>query len=326
MAIKEEDHMPKYGYTLYCEGFDPRDLVKQAVAAEQAGFDFLVISDHFHPWLPEQEHSAFAWSVLGAVAQATSRIELATMVTCPIMRYHPAIIAQAAATIGVLSEGRFTLGLGAGERLNEHITGQGWPSASVRHQMLREAIEIIRLLWKGGYQSYQGEYFDLDDARVFDLPEQPLKLFVAASGQRSAELAAEYADGICNTEPVADTFKAFTDNGGDPDNVWGQIVSAFAPSEQEGLKLAHSSFRFSAGGWKVQAELPNPVNFAAATKQVTPESLGETLPAGPDAQKHADMLRKFLDAGVTRLAVAYPGTDLDGYMQFWQKELRPLLP
>jgi G6PDH family F420-dependent oxidoreductase len=318
--------MVKYGYSLYCEGFGPRDLVKQAVLAEQAGFDFLVISDHYHPWLPEQEHSGFAWSILGAVAQATSKIELATMVTCPIMRYHPAIIAQAAATIGVLSNGRFTLGLGGGERLNEHIVGHGWPGANVRRDMLKEAIEVIRRLWTGKYISFAGKYFQLEDARIFDLPSDPLLLYLAAGGLDSAKLAAEIADGVCNTEPNEEVFKAYTDNGGNKENIWAQIVTSWAPTEKEGLKTAHESFRFAAGGWKVQAELPNPVNFGAATKNIKPEDLAELIPAGPDPKKYAESMNEFTDLGVTKLAVAYPGQDAEGFMKFWTKELRPLLP
>lgn len=318
--------MPKYGFTLYTEGFDPRDLVKQAVEAEDAGFDFLVISDHFHPWLPEQEHASFAWSVLGAVAQATSKIQLATMVTCPIMRYHPAIIAQAAATIGVLSEGRFTLGLGAGERLNEHIVGEGWPSASVRRERLREAIEIIRRLWTGKYVSFRGKYFNLDDAKIFDLPDQPLKLYLAAGGPQAAKLAAEIADGMCNTEPNEEVFKTYIDNGGDKAALWAQLVTAYGKTEQEGLTAAYKAFRFAAGGWKVQAELPNPINFGAATKMIKPEDLADLLSAGPDANKHADSIKEFLDLGVTNMALAYPGQDHDGYFKFWTDELRPLLP
>ena len=164
----------KYGYTLYCEGNAPRSLIEQATKAEDAGFDFLVISDHYHPWLNEQHHAGFAWSILGAVAQATSHIELATMVTCPIIRYHPVIVAQAAATVGVISEGRFTLGLGAGENLNEHVVGRDWPPVTVRHSMLNEAIDIIEGLWRGGYFAYEGEHYRVYDARVFDLPETPL--------------------------------------------------------------------------------------------------------------------------------------------------------
>jgi G6PDH family F420-dependent oxidoreductase len=317
--------MAQFGYTLYCEGFDPRDLVEQAVLAEQAGFDFLVISDHFHPWLSEQQHAGFAWSILGAVAQATERIELATMVTCPIMRYHPAIVAQAAATIGVLSEGRFTLGLGSGERLNEHVVGQAWPSVGVRHRMLTEAIQIIRELWTGKYVSYTGDYFQLDDARLFDLPAKALKLYVAAGGTTAAQLAAELGDGLCATEADEQVVKHYLKQGGDASAVWGQIVSAWAPSVDEGLQTAYKSFRFAAGGWKVQAELPNPINFDAATKQLEPSDLAELMPAGPDVDTHAAMMRSYLNKGFTRLAVAYPGHDTAGFMKFWQRDLRPRL-
>jgi G6PDH family F420-dependent oxidoreductase len=313
----------QFGYTLYCEGNEPRDLVRQATLAEEAGFDFLVISDHYHPWLTSQSHAGFAWSILGAVAQATSRIKLATMVTCPTMRYHPAIIAQAAATIGVLSEGRFTLGLGSGERLNEHIVGQGWPSATVRRKMLAEAIEIIQKLWQGGYQSYEGEYFQLDDARIFDLPKEPIELFAAAGGQRAARVAAQSGGGVCMTEPDKTIIKTFTEKGGDKAKTWGQVVLSWDKDEKAGLKTAYEQFRFAAGGWKVQAELPNPINFDAATKNVRPEDLAENIPSGPDASKHLQGIKQFLRCGVHNLALAYPGTDPQGFMNFWQRELRP---
>jgi G6PDH family F420-dependent oxidoreductase len=317
--------MARFGYTLYCEGNDPLSLVRQAVAAEEAGFDFLVISDHYHPWLPEQEHSAFAWTVLGAVAHATSEIELATMVTCPIVRYHPAIVAQMAATTAVLSEGRFRLGLGAGERLNEHIVGRGWPAAHVRHEMLREAIDVIRKLWTGRYIAHEGEHFTVEDARVFDLPAEPIPIFVAAGGPRAARLAAEKAEGVCITEPDDKIVQAYAKAGGGSEGVWGQVVTAFAPTRDEGLEDAHAQFRFSAGGWKVQSELPNPVNFAAATRMVTPEALGDSIPAGPDEDDHLKAMRSFLDVGVENLAVAYPGGDHASYMRFWREELQPEL-
>lgn len=315
--------MAKFGYSLYCEGFAPQDLVKQAVMAEDAGFDFLVISDHYHPWLTSQSHAGFAWSILGAVAQATQRIRLATMVTCPIMRYHPAIIAQAAATISVLSQGRFTLGLGAGERLNEHIVGKGWPSVTVRHKALREAIEIIKLLFAGGFHSFDGRYFKLDDARIFDLPDEPIDFFVGAGGIRAAALSAAMGGGICVTAPKKRVIEVFKENGGE--SIWGQAILSWDKSESGGLETAHKQFRFSAGGWAVQSELPNPMNFDAATENVRPEDLAETIPAGPDAKKHVAVIQNFLDAGVENLALVYPGDNTEGFMKFWQEELRPQL-
>jgi G6PDH family F420-dependent oxidoreductase len=317
--------MPRFGFTLYCEGNGPADLVRQAVLAEQAGFEFAAISDHYHPWLPDQEHSPFAWSVLGAVSHATERIELATMVTCPIVRYHPAIVAQMAATTAVLSGERFTLGLGAGERLNEHIVGRGWPPVDVRHDMLREAIEIMRRLWSGEYVTHRGAHFSVEDARVFDLPEAPIEIYVAAGGPRAAELAASVDAGVCATEPDAGVLEAYTGAGGGSERTWGQVVLAWAGDEDTGLAEAHAQFRFAAGGWKVQSELPNPVNFAAATQTLDPADLAEAIPAGPDPARHADAVRAYLDLGYERIAVAYPGGDPEGFMRFFQDEVRPLL-
>jgi G6PDH family F420-dependent oxidoreductase len=316
--------MAQYGYTLFCEGTSPNDLVRQAVLAENAGFDFLVISDHYHPWLTNQEHSAFAWSVLGAVASATNHIQLATMVTCPIMRYHPAIIAQASATIAVLSNNRFTLGLGSGERLNEHIIGSGWPSVHVRQQMLDEAIRIIRMLHSGGYQSFEGDYFELDDARVFDLPDKPIPIFVAAGGTSAAGLAANYG-GVCITEPKAAIVKRYTDEGGDPKTTWGQVVLSWDEDEHAAMQTAYDQFRFSAGGWKVQSELPNPINFDAATKNVRPVDLTENIPCGPNVALHQKAINKFTKAGINNLAVAYPGDNVEGFMKFWKTKLQPSL-
>jgi G6PDH family F420-dependent oxidoreductase len=317
--------MPRFGYTLYCEGNAPGDLVRQAVAAERAGFDFAAISDHYHPWLPEQQHAAFAWSVLGAVAQATERIELATMVTCPIVRYHPAIVAQMAATTSVLCGERFTLGLGAGERLNEHVVGRGWPPVDVRHAMLREAVGIIRRLWRGGYVTHRGAHFVVEDARVFDLPEAPIEIYVAAGGPRAATLAGEVGAGVCATEPDDGVMDAYLGAGGTAGSTWGQVVLAWARQEDAGLADAHAQFRFAAGGWKVQSELPNPVNFAAATRTLAPPDLAAVVAAGPDPARHAEAVRAYLDLGYERIAVAYPGDDAEGFMRFFQDEVRPLL-
>lgn len=312
--------MAKFGYTLYCEGNDPRSLVDQAVMAEEAGFDFIVISDHYHPWLTNQEHSAFAWGVLGAVAQTTKKIQLATMVTCPIIRYHPAIVAQMAATTGVLSGGRFVLGLGAGERLNEHVVGMGWPAVRVRHMMLEEAIDIIQALWSGKYVSHYGNFFSVEDARVFDLPDNPIETFVAASGPASARLAAKKADGICISDPEHSMVETYEKNGGAKESVWAQVVLAWGASKEKAGKELYDNFRFSAGGWKVQSELPNPVNFDAATSMIKPGDMQSE--AGPEPDTHRKKIKDYLDAGVTRLSIAYPGSDHEGFMEFWKKELQ----
>lgn len=314
----------RYGYTLFCEGTSPVGLIHQAVPAEKTDSDFPVISDHYHPWLTSQEHSAFAWSILGAVASVTESIQLATMVTCPIMRYHPAIIAQASATIAVLSKNRFTLGLGSGERLNEHIIGSGWPSVRVRQAMLNEAVRIMRVLHSAGYQSFDGDYFDLDDARVFDLPNKETPIFVAAGGKSAARLAARQG-GICMTEPDNTIIKQYVTCGGNSDATWGQVVLSWDKDEDTAMQNVYDQFRVSAGGWKVQAELPNPINFDAATKNVRPLDLTETIPCGPDVSQHKKAINKFKKAGVNNLAVAYPGSDNEGFMKFWKTRLRPSL-
>ncbi len=200
--------MTTFGYTLMCEQQGPRELVRQAALAEEAGFDFAVISDHYHPWLEEQGESPYAWSVLGAVAERTERMNLMTMVTCPIVRYHPAVVAQKAATVQLLSEGRFALGLGAGENLNEHVVGMGWPPAQERHRMLAEAIEIIRELWKGRFVTHEGDYFNVHDARVYSLPQQLPPIFVAAGGTEAAALAAASGDGLIATEPLGELVQS----------------------------------------------------------------------------------------------------------------------
>src|SRR3712207_2191063 len=204
----------RIGYKLAAEGFGPKHLIQQAIRAEQAGFDFVEISDHYHPWLDVQGHSPFAWNVLSAIAVRTGTLGLATGVTCPSVRYHPAIIAQAAATLAIVSDGRFTLGVGSGERLNEHVVGQGFPSVRGRHERFREALEIIKLLWQGGYQSYEGKHLQLEDARVFDLPDRLPDIAVAVSGPESVKIAIELGDGLFATEPKKGLVERYAQGGG----------------------------------------------------------------------------------------------------------------
>ena len=315
----------RFGYTLMSEEHGPRELVEIARRAEEVGFEFVVQSDHFHPWVPEQEHSPNCWTTLGAVAQATSTIGLRTFVTCPILRYHPAIVAQQAATLACLSENRFTLSVGAGERLNEHVVGLGWPAAEERHEMLGEALEIIRALWQGGYQSYRGEHFALEDARLFDLPEQPIPLAMAISGPESLQVALAHADELVATEPLPELIDAFRREKGAGAAATTQVPVAWAADAAAGLEVAHRMFRWSALGWKVQAELPNPVNFAAAAQHVRPEDLAEQIPHGPDVAAYVAAVQKMADGGFDHLAFVQIGPDQDGFLRFWSEELRPAL-
>ena len=312
------------GFKLFAEGFSPKELVRQAVRAEEIGFDFVEISDHFHPWLDSHGHSGFAWSVLAAIAARTERIELATGVTCPFIRYHPAVIAQAAATMSLLSDGRFTLGLGSGERLNEHVVGRGFPAVAERQAMLREAIEIIRLLWSGGYHSYRGEYLDLEDARVFDLPERLPQIVVAAGGPDAAELAAELGDGMFGTEPKAELFEAYRSAGG-AGPAYGEVGLAWAEDEASAVRAAFESARWSLTGWKVMSELPNPANFEASARYVREEDVAGQMPCGPDAAKHLAAIRQYEQAGYDHVVLMNNGSDPDGFLDFFARELKPQL-
>jgi len=310
----------KIGYKLFAEAFDPKEIVRQAVEAERAGFDFVEVSDHFHPWLNSQGHSGFAWGMLAAAAARTETIELATGVTCPFVRYHPAIIAQAAATQALLCDGRFTLGVGAGERLSEHVVGGGWPSVRVRHAMFREALEIIRALWSGGYHTYAGEHLALEAARVFDLPETPPRLVVAASGGKSARIAAELGDGIFATDPDAELVSSYEAAGGTGPR-YGEVPLSWAPDEAAAVKSAHAQFRFGVLGWKVLADLPNPENFESVTAFVTEETMAQEFACGPDVERHLAVAQQFVDAGFDHLALINAGPDPDGFFAFFANEL-----
>ncbi len=310
----------RIGYKLFAEGYSPQEIVRQAERAEEAGFDFVEVSDHYHPWLEDQGHSGFVWSVLGAMATRTARIELATGVTCPFLRYHPAIIAQAAATTALLCEGRFTLGLGAGERLNEHVVGKGWPAARERHAMLRESLQIIRKLWSGGYQSFDGRHLTLEDARVFDLPETPPRIAVAAGGPEAARVAADEGDAIFTNEPTPELVSAYQANGGDGAR-YAEVPLSWARDEAMALRSARKKFRFSVPGWKVMAELPNPVNFEAATALVTDDDMAAPFGYGPAAADHLAIAQRFVDAGFDHLALINAGPDPDGFFDFFAKEL-----
>ncbi|MFC7431068.1 MULTISPECIES: TIGR03557 family F420-dependent LLM class oxidoreductase [unclassified Agrococcus] len=312
------------GYKLFAEDVDPKELVRRAVEAERAGFDFVEISDHFHPWLPEHEHSSFAWAVLATIAAKTETLRIATGVTCPSVRYHPAIIAQAAATLQILSDGRFTLGVGAGERLSERIVGQGWPEVGDRHARLREALEIIRLLWSGGTHSYRGEHLQLVDARVYDLPEQLPPIVVAAGGPQAARLAADLGDGLFSTDPDASLVEAWTAAGGSGPR-YAEAPTAFAPDVRAGAEAAHRRFRFGQLGWKVLAELPDPTAFDQATQAVRVEDMEEAFACGPDVERHVEVVRPFVEAGFDNVALMDASEDPDAFMAFFADELGPRL-
>ena len=310
----------RIGYKLATEGFGPKELIRQAVQAEQAGFDFVEMSDHYHPWVEAQGHSAFTWNLLSAIAMKTDRIGLATGVTCPSVRYHPAIIAQAAATLAIISDGRFTLGVGAGERLNEHVTGEGFPARRVRHERFREALEIIRLLWQGGYRSYDGRHLKLEDARVFDLPEEPPVIAVAASGPESAKIAAELGDGLFAVEPDGELVSRWHGLGGHGP-AYSEMTLAWADDEDQAVQAVLEKNAFALAGWKVMAELPNPVNFEAVTALATPDHVRRQFACGPGPKRHLEVAREFVNAGFVHLVAMNAGPDPDAFMDFFAREL-----
>jgi G6PDH family F420-dependent oxidoreductase len=316
--------MLKLGYKLMSEEHGPNDLVRNARRAEDAGFDFAAISDHFFPWLEEQGHSPLAWSVLGAIANATRRVGLMTSVTCPIMRYHPAIVAQGAATVGLLSEGRFTLGLGAGERLNEHVVGQGWPGRVERHERLVEAIDIIQGLLKGELTNYRGRHFALDHARLWDRPERKVPVVVAAGGPHAARIAGEKADGLMATEAKAELLDAYRKAGGAGPR-YCEVAMCWAASEEAAKTTAHRYFRWSLTGWPVQAELPDPDGFAAASKTATPDDVAEVISCGPSADKHLEAIGKYVKAGFDHVILVQVGPEQEEFIRFFEQELAPAL-
>ncbi|WP_309067567.1 LLM class F420-dependent oxidoreductase [Microbacterium sp.] len=315
--------MTRFGYTLMTEQSGPRELVRYAQRAEEVGFDFEVSSDHYSPWLTTQGHAPYAWSVLGAVAQATSRVDLMTYVTCPTMRYHPAVVAQKAATMQLLSEGRFTLGVGSGESLNEHVVGEGWPGVDQRQDMLVEAIEIIRALHTGELVTYDGTYFRVDSARVWDAPEGGVPIGVAVSGESSLSRLAPLGDHLIAVQPEADLVRGWDERHSGESRKIGQVPISWDPDKDAAIARAHEQFRWFAGGWSVNADLPTPAGFAAASQFVRPEDVASSIACGPDLDELAESVRPFLDAGFTDVAIVQIGDARQ--QEFLDQVAEPLL-
>jgi G6PDH family F420-dependent oxidoreductase len=309
----------RIGCFLSCEEFGPRELVEQAKRAEQAGFHALWISDHYHPWNDEQGHSPFVWSVIGALAEATS-LPVTTGVTCPTVRIHPAVIAQAAATSGVLHQGRFHLGVGSGEALNEHILGDRWPEADVRLEMLEEAVEVIRLLWQGGDQSHHGRHYTVENARVYDLPDRPVPILVSGFGPKAIRLAARIGDGFCTTSPDAEAIGLYRSEGGTGPVHAGTKV-CFMDSREEAAKTVLRLWPNEGLPGELAQVLPTPAHFEQATELVTAEQLA--TPLGPGLDEHAASLQQYADAGVDELFVQQIGPAQDAFFGPWASEILP---
>jgi coenzyme F420-dependent glucose-6-phosphate dehydrogenase len=315
----------EFGYALSSEEHGPSDLVRYASQAEGAGFDFAVISDHFHPWTDAQGQSPFVWSVIGGISQSTDRLRLGTGVTCPTIRAHPAIVAHAAATSATLMPGRFFLGVGTGENLNEHVVGEGWPAPDERLAMLEEAIEVIRLLWQGGEQTHRGAFYDVEQARLYTLPEQPVEIAVAAAKPNAAELAGRLGDAFMNTAPDQSIIERFESAGGSGKPRYGQITGCWAASEADGARTACEIWPNAALGGDLGYELPLPAHFEQATEDVTPEKIAAAIPCGPDSERWLEDIRTYEDSGYSHIYFHQIGYEQDGFFRFWSEELQPKL-
>jgi G6PDH family F420-dependent oxidoreductase len=314
----------RIGYFLSSEEFGPRELVRQAQMAEEAGFAGLWISDHYHPWNDEQGHSGFVWSMIGAIAQAT-RMHVTTAVTCPTVRIHPAIVAQAAATSAVLLDGRFTLGVGSGEALNEHILGDRWPEADQRLEMLEEAVHVIRTLWQGGMQSHRGRYYRVENARIYDLPETLPAIIISGFGPRSTRLAARIGDGFCTVSPEGDAVRAFRDDGGQDKLVAGGMKVCWSEDEARARATVHRLWPNEAVPGELSQILPTPAHFEQAAELVDEDATAQQVPCGPDLELHARAIQRYAEAGFDELYIGQIGEEQEGFFETYAREILPRL-
>jgi G6PDH family F420-dependent oxidoreductase len=314
------------GYKLCSEEQSPQELIECARSAEETGFSFAMISDHFHPWTDRQGQSPFVWTVIGAISQVTERMKIGTGVTCPTIRTHPAIIAHAAATAATLLPGRFILGVGSGEYLNEHILGDHWPEAGVRQKMLEEAVEVIRLLWQGGQQSHHGKYYTVENARLYTLPDETPPIVVAASGPKGAELAGRIGDGLCATSPKKELAQKFEKAGGKGKPCFGEMTVCWAEDEAEARRIAHEYWPNVAITGELSQALSVPAHFEQAAKMVTEEDVAKEIICGPDPEPHFARLEEYANAGFDHVWAHQVGPDQEGFFRFYEQEIFPNLP
>ena len=316
--------MTSFGFTLSSEEHDPATLVEQARMAEDHGFDFVSISDHYHPWVSEQGHSPFVWSVLGALSQATTSLDVGVGVTCPIVRIHPAVVAQAAATTSLLLGDRFSLGVGTGEALNEHVLGHRWPTPETRRQMLEEAVEVMRRLWSGETVDHHGRFYDVENARLFDPPAHDLPVIVSGFGPESVELAARIGDGFWGHSPDREVIDDYRRHGGTGPR-WAQVTMCWAADEQEARETMHHVWPNSGLSGQLAQDLPTWTHFEQATSMLTVEQTSGSTPCGPDPGPVLDAARSYVEAGYDHVYFHQVGRDQRGFMRFWLEELQPQL-
>ena len=316
--------MVEIGYALSSEDHGPRDLVRFAAAAEDAGFTRAWISDHYHPWTSQQGSSPFVWSVLGGIA-STTRLRVGTSVTCPTMRIHPAIIAQAAATAAAMFEGRFFLGVGSGENLNEHILGDRWPAAGVRLEMLEEAVEVLRLLWQGGQQEHYGKHYTVENAQLFTLPDEPPPVYVSAFGPKAMALAARIGDGYIGTTPDADLVGQFAREAGPDKPKLAGGKCCWHADEATARKMVHELWPNTGLPGELSQELPTPAHFEQAASIVTEDMVADSIPTGPDPEQYVASIQQYADAGYDEVYLHNIGEDQEGFLRFFRTEVIPRL-
>ena len=315
--------MASIGYFLSSEELTPKDAVRWAQRAEQAGFDRLWISDHYHPWNDEQGQASFVWGVIGGIA-ATTHLHVTTAVTCPTVRIHPAVMAQAAATSSLLLDGRFVFGVGTGEFLNEHILGDHWPPADRRLEMLAEAIEVMRALWTGEWVTHYGKHYTVEDARIYSCPDEPVPVYISGFGPKSVALAAELGDGYVNTSPSGELLQSYRDQGGKGPAQAGVKV-CWADDEQAALKTAHRLWAHTGVPGEAMSELRMPQHFEQLAGVVSEEMTAESVALGPDPERHLAAITPYLEAGYDEVYVSQMGEDQEGFFRFWEQELQPRL-
>jgi G6PDH family F420-dependent oxidoreductase len=313
----------RLGYFLSSEEWGPRDLIRQAQLARQAGFDRLWISDHYHPWNDEQGHSPFVWSTIAAIAATVPDVTITTAVTCPTLRIHPAVIAQAAATSAVLLEGRFALGVGSGEALNEHIFGDAWPDADERLEMLEEAVEVMRALWRGGVTDHRGRHYRVVNARIYDLPESPPPIIVSGFGPKAISLAGRIGDGFCTVEPDGDAVAQYRASGGAGCLVQGGTKVCYGADAAQARQTAHRLWPNEALPGELAQILPTPQHFEQASSLVTEEMVADQVPCGPDLDRHLEALREYEQAGFDELYVNQIGPDQAAFFTAYGEHILP---
>ena len=314
----------KYGLTLSSEEHPPSRLIDLAADAEEHGFDFVSISDHFHPWITEQGHSPFVWSVLGGISQVTETIEICVGVTCPTIRIHPAILAQATATTANLLPDRFSWGVGSGEALNEQILGDAWPPADIRLEMLEEAVEIVRELWKGDSTTFRGDYYLVEDATIFDPPPGEVPIIVSAFGPKAIEVAARCGDGLWTTGTEGKNVEDFKESGGSGP-VYSQLTLCWAESKEEAVETAHRIWPNTGVPGQLSQDLRTPAHFEQAAQLVTPEMIDKSMACGPDPEPILKAAGEARAVGIDHIYFHQIGDDQEGFLTFWDEELSPAL-